>query len=95
MGTVEWLLSNCCLSFYGYLIFKEYLHGLEMVERKRKARFALTRTQTVLENSGVFNVIHILSSSTLWNSFLQVANNPLRIEDGTGLFGDPRAMATR
>lgn len=66
-----------------------------MVERKRKARFALTRTQTVLENSGVFNVIHILSSSTLWNSFIQVVNNSFRTEDSTGLFGDPRAMATR
>lgn len=90
MGTVEWLLSNCCLSFYDYLICKEYLHGLEMVERKRKARFALTRMQTVLENGGVFNVIHILSSSPLWNSFIQVVNSPLRTEDNTGWFWGPK-----
>ena len=67
----------------------------EVVERKRKTRFALTRTQTVLENGSVFNVIHILSSSTFWNCFIQVVNNILRIEDGTGWFWDPRAIATR
>lgn len=62
MKSVQWLLSSCCLSSCGYLLFsdRECLHAFEVVERTRKAGFALTRWQIVPETSNMSTVTYIL-----------------------------------
>lgn len=73
------------------LILKECLHGFWGGREKKKGN---VRRHTVLWNSSVCNVTHILFSSRFWDCFIQVAVSP-SLEDSTVCFWGLREMTKR